>query len=93
MRAARPPLVPCRGEPASSAIEPLVQRTELLRIGIRPRDVRDEKAGIDQPLVEVAEIAGDGGRDVLVLRQEAEKPQTRVVHIVPGGGFRGDSRR
>jgi len=80
----------------SAGFEPLLHRPALRGVGIRPGDVGDEQPTRGQPFLDVGEVVGDRGGDV-VLGQEPEQPQAGVVVVVPGGGSRrkatGDEMR
>src|SRR5205814_633129 len=76
-----------QGQPVSAGLEPLLNRPALRGVGIRPGDVGDEQPTRGQPFLDVGEVVGDRGGDVL-LRQEPEQPQAGVVVVVPGGGSR-----
>ena len=72
-----------QGQPPAAVLHPAPDGDALRGVRIRARDVGDQEPAHGQPLLDVTEVIGDRGRDLL-LGQELEQLQTGVVVVVAG---------
>ena len=81
-----------QAQPVAAGLQPVPDGAALRGVGIRAGDVGDQQPADRQPFLDVGEVVGDRGRNVL-FGQQSQQPQAGIVVVVTGGANRAESRR
>ena len=72
-----------QAQPVAARLQPMLDGAALRGVGIGAGHVGDQQLADRQPFLDVGEVVGDRGRNVL-LGQQLQQPQAGIVVVVPG---------